>query len=177
MEPIDVIFQQSPVVTLGGNHFLNCPTIIQWEDVPLMEVGKFESAGYTTKFAIYNSSGDKIAVVKGSQLHLTKEGKDAALKMRHEPNLTACEFNGRTLFELRRQGAAALKGAAELYAPEGALITVNDSKTAALLGTGGALKVGGVTMVGNTITAPIGILFTISGGVAIGSSGPRPASS
>lgn len=169
MQPNDIVFQEHPVVTIGGNHFL-CPTIIQFENEPLIEVGKFEAAGFTTKFAIYNSSGDKIAVVKGCQIHSTKEGKDSGVKMRFEPGLTACEYQGRTLVELRRKGAAALKGWAELYAPEGVFIKVNDSEMAAMLGTGGSLTAGGITMMGCTIQAPIGILFKKTGGVAIGAS-------
>ena len=107
MESNDVIFQHHPVVAICGNRFY-CPTIIQWEDTPLMEVGKFEPAGYTTKFAIYNSDGAQIAVVKGCQVYPTKAGKDAAIKPRYEPNLTVCEVDGKTIFELRRTGPTAL---------------------------------------------------------------------
>src|SRR6266496_126205 len=141
---MDVIFQESPVVEIATNKFINVATIIQWEDVPLMEVGQFEVAGYTTRFAIYHNDGTKIAVVKGSQMYPTEEGERASLKMRHEPNLTACELEGRTIFELRRTGAAALKGTAELYAPEGVFIKANDADLSALLGDGTHLQVGGL---------------------------------
>jgi hypothetical protein len=175
---MDVIFQAHPTVTLAGNHFI-CQVVIQWEEVPLMEVGQFQKAGFTTKFAVYHSDGTKIAVVKGAQIYPTEEGKAALVTMRHEPNLTACELEGRTIFELRRQGAAALKGAAELYTPEGAFIKCNDSGMKSLLDTsGGSLAVigkgpdgergGTIIMTDSTIEAPIGILFRRSGAVSLG---------
>ena len=164
IEPQDIVFQEQPAVTIGGNHFL-CPTVIQWEDTPLLEVGKFETAGFTTKFAVYNSSGDALATVKGCQVYRTEAGKQSGIEMRHEPNLTACEVNGKTIFELRRTGAAALKGAAELYSPNGVFLKATDPELYGLLGTGGKLTAGPFTFVGTTFKAPIGILFH-SGGIS-----------
>lgn len=124
---MDLVFQEHPLVWLGESWFRNVPTIIQWEDVPLMEVGQFEPGGYSTKFAIYHSDGTKIAVVKGSQFYLTAEGQSAQLTLRHPPGMTVCELEGRTIFELRREEAAALKTTAELYAPEGVFIKTSDA--------------------------------------------------
>lgn len=119
---MDVVFQEHPLVWLGESWFRNVPTIIQWENIPLMEVGKFEQAGFTTRIAVFHSDGTKIAVVNGSQIYLTAEGKNAQMRLRYEPGLTACELEGRTIFELRREGAAALRATAELHAPEGMFI-------------------------------------------------------
>ncbi len=170
---MDVFFSASPEIEIATNRFIDVPTIIQFEDVPLMQVGNFEAAGYTTKFAVYHSDGTKIAVVKGSQVYLTEEGKNASLKMRHEPDLTACELEGRTIFELRRNGAAALKGAAELYAPEGAFIRANDSDMSALRGDGTEIRIAGVQLSDCEFRGhAIGIHIT-STGITLGGSGGR----
>lgn len=44
--------------------FRNVPVILQFEDVPLLEVVEFESAGYSVQFAVYHSDGTKLAKVK-----------------------------------------------------------------------------------------------------------------
>jgi hypothetical protein len=145
---MDVFFQSHPDVILATNTFRNVPTIIQYEDTPLLEVGKYEPAGYSAKFSIYHSDGTKIGVVKGSQLYPTEAGKKAKVTPRYEPNLTVWELEGKPILELRREGAAALRGWAELYAPEGVLIKAIDSGISGLLRGGNALQVGGVTMSG-----------------------------
>src|SRR5690242_20668530 len=107
---MNVIFQSHPDVVIGSNTFRNVPTIIQFEVTPLIEVGKFEPAGFTTRIAVYHNDGTKIAVVKGSQVYLTDEGRKASVTPRYEAGLTVCELEGKPIFELRRTSAAALKG-------------------------------------------------------------------
>lgn len=158
---MDLVFQSHPDVIIGSNTFRNVPTILQYADTPLIEVGKFEPAGYTTKFAVYHNDGTRVAIVKGSQIHLTPEGEKSSVRLRHEPNLTVCEFEGKPIYELRRDGAAALKGWAELYAPEGVLIKANSAETSAMLRTGDPLAIDGMTLKNcEFINTAIGILVT-----------------
>jgi hypothetical protein len=82
---------------------------------------------------------------------LTDEGKSAQLKLRHPQGMTVCELEGRTIFELRRQAAAALKTAAELYAPEGVFIKTDDA----------CLNIAG-RIAGGNFTAPNGYTLTKS---------------
>jgi hypothetical protein len=166
-------FQDSPEVEIGGNKFINVPTIIQWEDEPLLQVGKFVEAGYTIKYKVFHSDGTPIAIVKGSQVYITDAGRKAAVKTRSEDKgtLTVCELEGKTILEMRRKHANQLKGWAELHAPEGVLIKVTDRDTSALLGTGGQLVTGNVRTSGSTFEGnQIGIHLTKSG-VALGSGG------
>jgi hypothetical protein len=158
---MDIIFQSHPEVTIGSNTFINCPIILQIDDTPLIEVGRFEQAGYTTRFSIFHNDGTKIGVVKGKRVFLTKEGEKAKLKLREEPDLTVCELENKPIFELRKAGAAALKGWAELYAPEGVFIKVTDAELFGQLHTGDALLLpGGVRMTGSTFHGcQIGILI------------------
>jgi hypothetical protein len=113
--------------------------------------------------------------VKGSPLYATEEGKKASLKMRHHPNVTACELDGKTLFELRREGAAALRGVAELYAPEGVFIrTIEDgigivsSVSSGVISERGKFAILGCEIVDK----PVGIHFTKVGGIGFGTKGP-----
>ena len=142
----EIIYQSHPDVVIATNTFRNVETILQFEDVPLIEVGKFFDAGYTTRFNVYHSDGTHIAVVKGSQIYLTEAGKKASLKTRHEQNLTACELEGKTIIELRRDGPAAIKGWAELHAPEGVFVKATDADMSAIRGDGTHIHVGGLRL-------------------------------
>lgn len=172
-EEQQIIFQSHPVVTIGTNRFHNVPTILQFEDTPLLEVGKFVEAGYTTQFPVYHSDGTKIAVVKGSQIYLTREGAKANIALRHPQGMTVCELEGKTILELRREGPAAVRGAAELYAPEGTFIKANTYEASALLRGGRLLNSPGFAMSNSDLRDfKIGILVkrdSVSIGVGGGS--------
>lgn len=140
---MDIIFKEHPDVWLGSSLFRKIPTIIQYKDIPMLEVGQFVDAGYTTKFPVYHNDGTHIATVKGSQVYLTEAGKRARVTQRYEPGLTVCELDGQTILELRRDGPAALKGWAELYAPEGVLIKSSGPMLSELVGGDGHLTIGG----------------------------------
>lgn len=141
----------------------------------MLEVGKFASAGYTYRFPVYDSGGTKIAVVDGARIHLTGDGEKAKITPRHEQNLTAYELEGKTILELRRMNAAALRGWAELYTPEGILVIARDAQTAAIARDGRPFGVAGITISGQTVNgAPIGILVRRQGesiSVGVGVSG------
>jgi hypothetical protein len=173
-----VVYQSHPDVKIGSTTFRNVPTIIQFEDTPLMQVGKFVKAGYTTKFHIFHSDGTDLAVVKGAQIYQTAAGKLAKIRVRYENYLTVCELEGRPLFELRRQSAAALSGWAELYAPEGVLIKTADADIPGFISANGNIalhstKKGG-TMLGDFVceNIPIALRYTAKGvSVGIGTAG------
>src|SRR4051812_3390431 len=122
-----LIFTESPKIEIATNTFENVPTIMQFYDTPIIEVVKQEQAGYTIQISIYHNDGTYLAKVKGPQMYLTEEGRKANLNMRHPGLLTVCEMAGKTLFELRRDQAAAVKLSAELYTPTGAFIKAHSS--------------------------------------------------
>ena len=74
------------------------------------------------------------------------KGKKANIVTRHEPNLIVCEVEGKPILELRKNGACAVCGWAELYAPEGVLIRALDSGVSGFLRGGDAMIVSGVQM-------------------------------
>jgi hypothetical protein len=173
---MEVVYQSHPDITIGATTFRNVPTIIQFEDMPLMEVGRFVDAGFTTKFHIFHSDGTDLAVVKGAQIYETAAGKLTKIHLRHEPNLTVCELEGRPLFELRRRGAASLNGWAELYAPEGVLVKTADANISAMLGnTEDDLVINEDFSMGEGICdgAKIGIQYLRDKGIRLGL-GSRP---
>ncbi len=163
---MDLVFQNSPEVQIGTLTFRNVPTILQFEDVPLISVGDVESAGYSTHFHIFHPDGTPLAVVKGARMFLTEEGEKANLNLRHLPGVVACELSGQTLFELRHAGASALKASAELYTPTGILIKAADSFECLMPEQGGYIRVGGVG-IRNAVFEnwPFGIKVRKNGGI------------
>lgn len=165
------IFYETPVVEIATNKFINVPIVLQYEDTPLLEVVKSQAAGYEIQIPIYYSDGTYLAKVSGSRLHLTDEGKKAGVTLRYPQNKTICEIGGKTIFEIERTEAAALKTYAELFTPDGAFVKCSNKE---LLGhvldaKGKQLKINNVTMLGNTIiNTQIGILITRNGHVGIG---------
>jgi len=114
-----LIFTQSPAVTIATNTFINVPVILQYDETPLILIVQAQPAGYTTQIPIYHSDGTYLAKVIGSRLFPTPAGEKAGLKLEHPPKMTVCKLGDRTLFEIIREEAAALKTRAELHAPDG----------------------------------------------------------
>jgi hypothetical protein len=79
-------------------------------------------------------------------------------------------LDGRTILELRRTGASALKGAAELYATDGVLIKSDDAEISAMARTNGnLLRIGSLTIRGGLIEGNgIGLLIRSDGILQIG---------
>lgn len=155
---MDLVFQQSPDVVIATNTFRNVPTILQYEETPLIEVGKFAEAGYTTRFSIFHNDGTKIAVVDGSRIRLTPEGDKANIRRREEQNLVVCELDGKPIIEMRHTSPHSLRGWAELHAPGGVFIKALDAGVTGIRQDGSAITLGGMTMTGCTfINNRIGI--------------------
>ena len=137
---------------------------------PLIEVIREQQAGYTTSIPIYHSDGTYLAKVVGSQLYATADGAKAGIILRYPDRGTVCEMGGRTIFEIRREEAAALKTTAELYTPDGYFVRVSDSPHFGLLNaSGSALQIRGMIMSGNTFQGVIiGVWIKSDGSLAIG---------
>lgn len=166
-----LIFQKAPNVELGTNTFIDVPTILQYDDTPLISVTKIENTGFTTEIPIYHNDGTYLAKVVGSQIYPTPDGKKAGLVIKHPDLMTVCELDGRVLFEITRKSAAAIKAQAELHTPDGYFVKYS-AQTPQLINLGGErLKIGGLTMSGNTFMGcSIGVLIGSDGSVRIGCS-------
>lgn len=164
-----LVFQKFPIVDLGSNLFINCPTILQFDDEPLIAIIRHQNTRFSTSIPIYHQDGTYLARVVGSQIHMTEDGKKAGVQLFHPQGMTVCKIENQTLFEIKRQDAAALKTTAELYTPSGYLVKYSDSNPSIVDATGEALKIRGVTMLGTTISNyKIGVWLKSDGSLSIG---------
>jgi hypothetical protein len=166
----DLVFTQFPVVTFATNTFVRVPTILQFEDTPLLSVVREEKLGFTSEIPIYHSDGTYLGKVRGTRIYPTEEGKKVNFSVRRLPDTTVCELDSRTVFEIRHQAGDAFRASAELYTPTGFFVKSHDGPMPELIDASGqALRVGGVTMIGNWIEgARIGVLVRADGSCAIG---------
>jgi hypothetical protein len=168
----ELILTSSPVMTIATNIFINVPIILQYEEVPLVQIVKAQPAGFTTQIPIYHPDGTYLAKVVGSRLFLTPEGKNAGLSLIYPDKMTVCKLGNRVLFEIIREGAAALKTHAELFTPDGYFVKITESPQPELFDASShSIKIKGNTMSGNTfVNCRIGILIKKDGSVSIGCS-------
>ena len=165
-----LIFSESPTVNIATNTFIKVPTILQYENTPLIEVIKLENAGFTTQIPIYHPDGTYLAKAVGSRLFTTEDGEKAGLTLEYALKKTICKLGKRVLFEITREEAAALKTRAELFTPDGFFVKFSESPQPSLYNASGdALKVKGLTMVGNVFNGcRIGIWIRKDGSISIG---------
>jgi hypothetical protein len=166
----DLIYHSTPKVTFASNTFVNVPTILQFDDTPLISVVKEEHLGFTTEIPVYHSDGTYLAKVRGTRVYATPEGENAGVKIRQFPGLWVCTVEGRTAFEIRQQSGDAFRTDAELYTPNGYFVKVSDSPRPELLNASGeALQIGGMTMSECLFeNLRIGIWLRSDGSMAIG---------
>lgn len=164
-----LVFQHHPEIMIASNLFVNVHKIIQYEDVPLIEVVKEVQAGYEIQIPIYHNDGTYLAKVKGSRIFPTKEGVKAGVTLRHPDKMSICEMKGKTIFEIRREEAAALKTNAELYTNDGSFIQCSNEKMAGyVIQKSDKLQIGSITMVRCTIAnKQIGIHIHKDGSITI----------
>ncbi len=171
-KPGKLFFQasESPIIEIAGNTFFKVPIILQHVDTPLLEVVKTTNAGFTTQFSIYHPDGTYLAKVKGTQIYPTEAGKKAGLAMRHFPKGTALEMCGKTMFEVRREKAAALKASAELFTPTGSFVKFSQTEMSGHINIqGDQLTVGPVSIQRTHFQGlDIGIWIKQDGSVGLG---------
>lgn len=155
MEEQELIFTNIPQVIIASNTF-SCQIPIRYKDEPMLEFIK-EMNVYDARIPIYHSDGTKMAIVKGRNVYATEEGKKAGIKLLHPSLSTICEMNGKTLFEIRRQAASAVKMTAELFTHDGYFLKWSENFIDCININGSILQVGGLQMSGCFLNAPVGI--------------------
>jgi hypothetical protein len=166
----ELIYHSSPAVTFATNTFINVPTILQFDDTPLVSIVREATLAYTTEIPIYHADGTYLAKVRGTRVYATKDGEAAEVAIRQLPTMWVCTVAGRTAFEIHHQQGDAFRVQAELNTPTGYLVRVeNDPKPQLYSASGQALQVGGITMVGNVFqNLRIGVLIRSNGRIGIG---------
>ena len=165
-----LIFNTIPSFTIATNTFVNCPIILQYDETPLIQLVREVDASFTTEIDIYHNDGTFLAKAKGTQLYATEDGKKAGVTLRHPDRLTVCEMAGKTLFELERQQAAALKGSAELYTPDGFFIRAVDSGIGRELmerRDGAHMQIGGMHVQNCSFKCRVGIHIKSDGSIGV----------
>jgi hypothetical protein len=166
-----LIYQQHPIVHLASNIFVRVPTVLQYDDTPLIQVVRAVSAGFTTEIPVFHVDGTHLATVKGSQIYRTPEGEKAGVILRHPDRMTVCELAGKTIFELIREDAAALRIRAELHTPDGSFVKCADKELAGYVLKPDAqrLEIGGLMMINSMIQgSKIGVWIRTDGSVSVG---------
>jgi len=166
----ELIYHPTAAVTFATNTFVNVPTILQFDETPLVSVVREEKLGFTTEFLLYHADGTYLAKVTGTRMYATGDGLAAGVKIRQLPQMWVCTIDGRIAFEVRHQPGEAFRVQAELHTPTGCLVKVDEGPKPQLYSaTGGALQIGGVTMVRNMFQGcRIGVWIRSNGSVAIG---------
>lgn len=167
---MELIYQTSPLVTFATNTFINVPTILQFDDAPLISVVKDENIGFTSEIPIYHADGTYLAKVRGTRVYPTEAGQKAGIVMRSLPRLTVCELDGRTIFEIAHQAGDAFKAQAELHTPTGYFIKSTDAALPSLFKADKTeLCVGGMSMTNCSFSGVrIGVWLQSNGSVSIG---------
>jgi hypothetical protein len=167
-----LIYQTSPTVTFATNKFLNVPTILQYDDTPLISIVNEENLGYTTQIPIYHSDGTYLAKVNGTRIFPTAEGGKAGLEMRYPQGMTVCEMNNKPIFEISHESGDAFRMQAELYTTNGVFIKSQDSPFPEVIKSNGeGLKIGGIQMTNSVFSGClIGIWIKSDGSCSIGCS-------
>lgn len=106
---MELIFQSSPSIIVATNTFINVPTVLKYEDTPLIEVIKEQNLGFTTQIPIYHSDGTYLAKVKGNRVYPTEAGKKANLEIRDTPSKFICSLDSKVVFELSHGVGQAFK--------------------------------------------------------------------
>jgi len=102
------------------------------------------------KYQIYHSDGTYLAKVRGNRVYPTEAGKKVNIEIRDTPGKFICSLENKVIFELSHGVGEEFKADAELYAPDGRFVKCFDSPKPELFDAkGNAIKVGGITMVGN----------------------------
>ena len=165
-----LIYQTTPRVTFATNTFINVPIIFQYDDTPLISIVKEQSLRFTTEIPIYHADGTYLAKVIGTRVYATEDGKKAGIAMRSLKDLTVCEMDGKTLFEIYHQQGDAFRAHAELHTPTGYFVKSADKPIPQVIQADGqALQIGGVVMSHNTFSGyRIGLWLKSDGSFGMG---------
>jgi hypothetical protein len=167
-----LIYQTVPQVTLATNRFINVPIILQYDDTPLISIIKEQELGFTTQIPIFHPDGTYLAKVNGTRVYPTEDGKKAGIEMRYPKDMTVCQMDGKTLFEIYHEQGDAFRAHAELYTPSGYLVKTTDSPKPEIINKDGeALQIGGIVMSDNMFSGcRVGIWVKSDGSFLLGCS-------
>jgi hypothetical protein len=134
-------------VLIGGNTYIDCPTIIDYKGQSLFELRRSDSDGFLgINFDVYAKDGSKLATIRNGQFVAeTPAGYEIQGSGDHYALLETA--TGRPVCDIRlrlkARDDAELDVSAQMYMPDGKLIVFNPNET----------NLGGIKMSGNTFQA------------------------
>lgn len=134
-------------IQIGGNTYIDCPTIIDYKGTSIFELLRSESDGFLgINFDVYAINGSKLATIRNGQfVGNTPDGyrldgsADHFALIEIATGRQVCDIKLR----LKAPDDAELDVSAHMYMPDGKLITFNPLET----------NLGGTKMSGNTFQA------------------------
>lgn len=167
----ELIFNQTPVINIASNTFINVPIILRYEDINLIEVVRKQTFGYYTKIPIYHSDGTYLGVARNSRFFPNSKGEKANVIIDKYFGLWICKMNGKELFEIRQQTGNLFKTTAELYTNDGSFVKVE--KDASLYLKNG-INIMGAHFRGNTFSGVSVGIHATKRGISVGGMMPPP---
>ena len=146
-------------VRLGGNTYINCHTLIAFNDESLFTLSRQEDGTLGIDFQVFDSSGNKVASIKKNNVYL---GDKEAYETGGGPDDTylRVKATGRILAHVKKRQESApaeLDVSLSTYLPDGRPLELDQFGT----------NLGGVHMTGSTIS-------NCSVGIAIGGAPKTP---
>ena len=134
-------------VMIGGNTYIDCPTIIDYKGQTVFELRRSDTDGFLAiNFDIYAQDGSKIATVRNGQF-VAPQPSGYVIEGSHDHYLLIEKATGRRIcgIKLREKARddAELDVSVEMYMPDGKLIKFSPTET----------NLGGIIMKGNTFQA------------------------
>lgn len=163
-------YHSTPTVKFGSNTFVGVPTILQFDDTPLVSIVREQDLGFTTEIPIYHEDGTYLAKVVGTRVYATEDGEKAGVEIKQFPQLWVCTVEGRTAFEIHQEAGDAFRTQAELHTPTGFFVKVAESPQPELFSASGEeLRIGGAIVSDcKFVGCRIGLWLKSDGSLSIG---------
>lgn len=147
-------------VRLGGNYYINVPTLVAFDNMPLFLLGRLNDGYLGIDFEVYDAEQKKVASVKHNNIYF---GDKSAYTLGGDADsLTfVSKESNETLINIRKRAAAGnvdLDVSVHTYLPNGKLLELRPDGS----------NLGGLGLIGNKfIGCRIGIAIGSDGSVAL----------
>jgi hypothetical protein len=120
-------------VMIGGNTYIDCPVIIDYNGQSLFELRRSDTDGYLgINFDLYGSDGKRVGTVRNAQFvpprpegYSVRHGADHYVLTEDATGRTICDIKLRQ----KAQDDAEIEVAAEMYMPDGFLLRFTPEQT------------------------------------------------
>lgn len=120
-------------VRIGGNTFIDCPTVLEYKGQSLFDLKRSDSDGFLgINFDLFNEEGTRLATIRNGNF-VGEVPSGYKITSSHDHYSLIEEATGRVVcdIKLREQadGGAELDVSAQMYTPDGALLELTPSET------------------------------------------------